>query len=77
MFPEGLRPPMSTNRRCFVLKVVAPLCQISTLRILRVNWTNEFDAKLGQCPQLDAWATDQPNVEAVTWLCLMTLKVIS
>lgn len=53
------------NRRCFVLKVVAPLCQISTLRILRVNWTNEFDAKLGQCPQLDAWATDQPNVEAV------------
>eukprot|EP00435_Cladocopium_sp_Y103_P071180 s132_g36.t3 len=53
------------NRRCFVLKVVAPLCQISKLRISRVNWTDEFDAKLGQCPQLDAWATDQPNIEAV------------
>ena len=53
------------NRRCFVLKVAAPLIQLFRIRILQVNWTDEFDNKLAQCPQLDAWATDQPSIEAV------------
>lgn len=53
------------NRRCFMWKVVAPLCNLCKLKVLHVNWTDEFDAKLGQCPQQNAWATDPPTIEAV------------
>ncbi|CAK8991721.1 unnamed protein product [Durusdinium trenchii] len=40
------------NRRCFMWKVVAPLCNLCKLKVLHVNWTDEFDAKLGPCKML-------------------------
>ncbi|CAE7710206.1 dcl2, partial [Symbiodinium sp. CCMP2456] len=53
------------NRRCFLLKVIAPLCDHHRVRVVRMEWTHEIDAKLKQCPQTDAWATDLKSTERV------------
>ncbi|CAE7889909.1 DCL3B [Symbiodinium microadriaticum] len=53
------------NRRCFLLKVIAPLCDHHRVRVVRMEWTDEIDAKLKQCPQTDAWATDLKSIERV------------
>ena len=53
------------NRRCFLLKVIAPLCNHHRVPVVRMEWTHEIDAKLKQCPQTDAWATDLASIERV------------
>ena len=54
------------NRRCFMFKVIAPLCHWSKVHVRAVNWTDEFDSKLAQCPQTgDTWATDLLSIEDV------------
>eukprot|EP00438_Fugacium_kawagutii_P016628 Skav205648 [mRNA] locus=scaffold458:127504:129030:+ [translate_table: standard] len=53
------------NRRCFTLKVIAPLCHVSKLLVGMVDWSAEFDDKLGQCPQTGCWATDSQTIEEV------------
>ena len=54
------------NRRCFMFKVIAPLCCWSKVHVRAVNWTDEFDSKLAQCPQTgDTWATDLRSIEDV------------
>ena len=53
------------NRRCFMFKVIAPLCALEHVRVARIDWTPEMDAKLMQCPQTNAWATDLTTIEAV------------
>ena len=61
------------NRRCFLLKVIAPLCDLRFVRVARMGWTPEMDAKLMQCPQTDAWATDQETIEEVRNQVVMML----
>lgn len=54
------------NRRCFMFKVIAPLCDLTSVRVMEVTWTSEFDCKLMQCPrQGDTWSTDAASIEAV------------
>eukprot|EP00928_Gymnodinium_smaydae_P015381 TRINITY_DN15683_c0_g1_i1.p1 TRINITY_DN15683_c0_g1~~TRINITY_DN15683_c0_g1_i1.p1 ORF type:complete len:200 (+),score=22.90 TRINITY_DN15683_c0_g1_i1:82-600(+) len=54
------------NRRCFTFMVIAPLCNLSSVRVQVVNWTSEFDSKLMQCPQRgETWATDSATIEVV------------
>ncbi|CAK0844334.1 unnamed protein product, partial [Prorocentrum cordatum] len=54
------------NRRCFVLKVVAPLIELVSVEVEQINWTSEMDNKLAQrtIPNL-VWATTPESVDEV------------
>jgi hypothetical protein len=54
------------NRRCFMFKVIAPLCGLDHVRVKVTNWTSEFEYKLMQTPRRgDTWATDAETIDRV------------
>ncbi|CAK0826612.1 unnamed protein product [Prorocentrum cordatum] len=66
-FDEGSRRWFSAdNRRCFAMKVVAPLIQLQSVEVDPINWTSEMGNKLNQRTIVgDVWATTQESIEAV------------